>query len=127
MSLADFRGTRVLLVFSSPDCGPCDELAPQLQGIHGERTDLQVLVVSRRDAEATSAKAAALRLSYPIVMQKQWEISLLYGKFATPIAYLIDEQGVLLSDVAVGVEPILVLAEQSNPNRHDARSLALTN
>ena len=47
----------------------------------------------------------------PIVMQKQWEVSLQYGMFATPIAYLIGEQGVLLSDVAVGVEPILALAE----------------
>jgi hypothetical protein len=57
-------------------------------------------------------------------MQKQWEVSLQYGMFATPIAYLIDEQGILLSDVAVGVEPILTLAEQ--PVREDARSLALT-
>ena len=54
----------------------------------------------------------------------RWEISLQYAMFATPIAYLIDEQGILASDVAVGVEPILALAEQ--PVRHDARSLALT-
>ena len=33
--------------------------------------------------------------------------------FATPIGYLIDEQGVLLSDVAVGIEPILELARRS--------------
>jgi hypothetical protein len=45
-------------------------------------------------------------------MQKQWELSMKYGMFATPIGYLIDEQGVLLSDVAVGVEPILQLAER---------------
>jgi hypothetical protein len=32
--------------------------------------------------------------------------------FATPIGYLIDEEGILLSDVAVGVEPILALAEE---------------
>ena len=44
--------------------------------------------------------------------------------FASPIGYLFDEQGILASDVAVGVEPILALAEQ--PVRHDARSLALT-
>jgi peroxiredoxin len=120
LSLADFRGQRVLLVFSDPNCGPCDELAPGLQQVHVQRADLQVLMISRRDTEATRAKAARLGLSFPIVMQKQWEISLLYGKFATPIAYLIDEQGVLLSDVAVGVEPILALAGQG------ARSLALT-
>ena len=123
LSLADLRGGRVLLVFSDPNCGPCDELAPRLQEIHLQRPDVQVLVVSRREAEATRTKAAALGLSFPIVLQKQWEISLQYAMFATPIAYLIDEQGILASDVAVGVEPILALAEQ--PVRHDARSLAL--
>jgi peroxiredoxin len=110
LSLAEFRGGRVLLVFSDPDCGPCDELAPRLQGIHEERPDLTVLVVGRRDAEANRAKATALGLTYPIVLQRQWEISLLYAKFATPIGYLVDEQGILLSDVAVGVDPILALA-----------------
>jgi len=124
LSLADFRGGRVLLVFSDPNCGPCDTLAPELERIHCQRRDVQVLMISRRDAEATRVKASRLGLSFPIVMQKQWEVSLQYGMFATPIAYLIDEQGVLLSDVAVGVGPVLALAEQSV--RHDARSLALT-
>jgi peroxiredoxin len=125
LSLTDLRGGRVLLVFSDPNCGPCDELAPQLEEMHRQRSDLQVLMISRRDAEATLAKAARLGLSFPIVMQKQWEISLQYGMFATPIAYLIDEQSVLLSDVAVGVEPILGLAEQRASAR--APSLALSN
>jgi peroxiredoxin len=122
LSLADFRGGRVLLVFSDPDCGPCDELAPRLQEIHLQRPDLQVLVVSRRDAEANRAKAAALGLTFPIVLQRQWEISLKYAKFATPIGYLIDEQGILASDLAVGVEPILALAGEGAPESYAADS-----
>jgi peroxiredoxin len=118
LSLSDLRSERVLLVFSDPDCGPCDELAPRLQQLHLTQPELQVLVISRRDADATRAKAESLGLTYPIVIQKQWEISLKYGMFATPIGYLIDEQGVLLSDVAVGVEPILALAEK--PRRASA-------
>jgi peroxiredoxin len=113
LSLADLRDERVLLIFSDPNCGPCDGLAPRLQGLHLTRPDLHVLVISRRDADATRAKAESLGLTYPIVMQKQWEISLKYGMFATPIGYLIDERGILLSDVAVGVEPILALADES--------------
>ena len=115
LSLADLRGGRVLLVFSDPNCGPCDELAPLLQELHVERPDLSVLVISRRDAEATRAKADALGLSFPIVMQQQWEISKQYGMFATPIGYLIDEQGNVTTDVAVGVEPILALADRPAP------------
>jgi thiol-disulfide isomerase/thioredoxin len=104
------------LVFSDPNCGPCDELAPQLEDLHQNRPDLQILMVSRRDAEATRAKAASLGLSFPIVMQNQWEISLKYAMFATPIGYLIDEKGIILRDVAVGVGPILALAEEPVPS-----------
>ena len=122
LALTDFRGVRVLLVFSDPDCGPCDELAPQLQAIHLQRPELQVLVVSRRDVEANRAKAARLGLSFPIVLQKQWEVSLQYAMFATPIGYLIDEQGILASDVAVGVGPILALAGEGVPESYASES-----
>ncbi len=115
IALADLRGNRVLLVFSDPNCGPCDELAPRLQELHEEESDLQMLVISRRDAEATAAKAAALELTYPIAMQQQWEISKQYGMFATPIGYLIDEEGIIVHDVAVGVQPILALADRPVP------------
>lgn len=37
------------------------------------------------------------------------KISRLYGTFATPVAYLIDEEGTIAADAAVGVEPILAL------------------
>jgi peroxiredoxin len=113
LSLADLRGGRVLLVLSDPHCGPCAELAPRLQAIHLERPDLSVLVVSRGDADENRTKAAELGLNFPIVLQEKWEVSLKYAMFATPIGYLIDEQGVLTSDVAVGIEPILALAGES--------------
>jgi peroxiredoxin len=112
LTLNELRGRRVLLVFSDPECGPCEELAPRLEELHQERSDLHVIVVSRRGIDANRTKAAKLGLSFPIVLQKQWEISREYGMFATPIGYLIDEQGIIVRDVAVGVEPILALAEE---------------
>jgi hypothetical protein len=87
-------------------------LAPRLQEIDVRQPELQVLVVSRRDVVANRAKAAALGLTFPVVLQKQWEVSLKYAMFATPVGYLIDEQGILASDVAVGVGPILALASE---------------
>ncbi len=69
LALSELRGGRVLLVFSDPNCGPCDELAPRLQQLHLKRPELHVLMVSRRDADATRAKADALGLRFPIVMQ----------------------------------------------------------
>jgi hypothetical protein len=45
-------------------------------------------------------------------MQRQWEISKEYGMFATPVGYLIDERGIVAKDVAMGVKPILALADE---------------
>jgi hypothetical protein len=84
---------------------------------------LLVLVISRRDADATAAKADALGLSFPIVMQRQWEISKQYGMFATPIAYLIDEEGIVMHDVAVGIGPILALTGEDGPESYATESL----
>jgi peroxiredoxin len=106
LALEELQGRRVLLVFSDPDCGPCMELAPALEQFHHNGSGVQVVMISRRDAGANRRKAADLGLTFPVVLQRHWEISLLYGMFATPIAYLIDEQGVLTTDVLVGVEPI---------------------
>ena len=44
-----------------------------------------------------------------MVLQPHWEISRRYAMFATPIAYLIDEVGVIAGDVAVGEDAILNL------------------
>ena len=110
MSLEQYRGQRALLVFSDPHCGPCDLLAPQLEQLHRKRPDLQVLMVSRGDAEENRQKIVQLGLNFPVVLQRQWEISRLYGMFATPVGYLIDQDGVIAADVAVGADGILALA-----------------
>jgi peroxiredoxin len=120
LSLEEYRGRQVLLVFSDPNCGPCDQLVPQLEQLARRRPDLPVLMVSRGDAEANRVKVAEHGLTLPVVLQRQWEISREYGTFATPVAYLIDAAGVIAADVAMGVEPILALmsgaAASSNGN-----------
>jgi peroxiredoxin len=121
LALDDYRGRRVLLVFSDPGCGPCDRLAPQLERLHRERQDLQVLMISRQDLETNRQKAAKLGLTFPVALQKNWEVSLRYAMFVTPMSYLINERGVLASDVAVGVEPILALAARPSVSTNGQR------
>jgi len=109
LSLEEYRGRKVLLVFSDPNCGPCDQLAPPLERQSRASGDVQVLMLSRGELEANRAKAAQHGLTFPILLQRQWEISRDYAMFATPVAYLIDEEGIIAREVAVGVEPILAL------------------
>jgi peroxiredoxin len=139
LGLEDLRGRKTLLVFSSPGCGPCNSLAPELEKFHreqlkrnpssssavartlwqdkpqpsppgeGEPTAVEVVMISKGEPKENRAKVKEHGLTFPVVLQQQWEISRRYAMFATPIAYLIDEKGVIVHEVAVGVEPILTL------------------
>ncbi len=125
LSLKELRGRRVLLVFSDPECGPCNALAPQLEkfyretGRHsrppspgGEEAPapaLELVMISRREPKENRAKVKEHGLTFPLVLQQHWEIPRTYAMFATPMAYFIDEAGIIAHDVAVGVEPILAL------------------
>lgn len=110
LSLAEYQGQRVLLVFSDPACAPCTLLAPQLERLHQRSPASPVIMVSRGSLDDNRAKAAELGLTFPIALQRHWEVSRTYGMFATPIAYLIDERGTIAADVAVGIDAILDLA-----------------
>lgn len=114
VSLESYRGRRVLLVFSDPNCGPCDELAPHLARLDREHrtNNLAVVMVGRGDVEENRKKAEELGLEFPVVMQEKWKLSKEYGIFATPVGYLIDENGVIKNDVAMGGGAILSLVSE---------------
>ena len=70
-------------------------------------------MISRGEPKENRAKVKEHKLTFPVVLQQRWEISRLYAMFATPMAYLIDEAGVIAHDVAVGVEPIQSLMSKA--------------
>ena len=114
VALEDYRGRSVLLVFSDPHCGPCEELAPHLVRIHREYRDggLVVLMVTRGDVAENRRKADRYGFEFPVVLQDRWRLSKEYGIFAMPVAFLIDEEGIITRDVAQGVAEILALVPE---------------
>ena len=70
-------------------------------------------MISRGDAAANRAKVAEFGFSFPVVLQRHWEISREYGMFATPVAFLVDEWGAIASDAAVGPQAIGKLLGQT--------------
>jgi peroxiredoxin len=106
-SLQEFRGRRVLLVFSDPDCLPCNELASDLVELQErKRADVDVVMISRGDAKANREQVKEKGFNFPVLLQKGWKVSKDYAMFGTPIGYLIDEQGVIAKDPAVGPNEI---------------------
>jgi peroxiredoxin len=107
VTLAHYRGRPVALVFSDPQCGPCLDLAPQLEAFHRQTPHLDVVMISRGDEAANAAKVKEHGLSFPVALQKKWEVSKKYAMFATPVGYLVDGSGVIAEEVAVGPDAIL--------------------
>jgi peroxiredoxin len=112
VTLDSYRGRRVLLVFTDPHCGPCDALAPDLARL-GQRVDGEpsIVVIGRGALEENRRKAEQYEFTFPVVLQKRWELSKAYGIFATPVGFLIDEHGVIVRDAAVGPDAIVALAQ----------------
>jgi peroxiredoxin len=114
VSLDDYRGRRVLLVFSDPDCGPCNALLPQLARVQHEAT---LVMVSRGEPDVNRAKAEEHGIQFPVLSQRGWNLSKKYAIFATPVAFLIDEHGVIAREVAKGAQEIITLAAEASARR----------
>jgi peroxiredoxin len=72
--------------------------------------NLEVLMVGRGDLAENRAKVEQHGFEFPVVVQDRWKLSKQYGIFATPVAFLIGEDGVIEHEVAQGVDAILDLA-----------------
>ena len=124
LSLEELRGKRVLLVFSDPHCGPCQVLAPHLEEFHREQAEISVVMISRGDPKENRAKLKENGLTFPVLLQQQWEVSRLFAMFATPMAYRIDENGVIAQKVAVGVDAIVALMAEAKGSDQPAAAAA---
>src|SRR5207245_5406857 len=104
---------QLLLVFSDLDCGPCDALAPELAALERATRGkgLRLLLVGRGAAEANGHKKHEHGIEFPVVVQERWKLSKQFGIFTTPVAFLIGPTGRIESDVAIGREQILALAQ----------------
>jgi peroxiredoxin len=120
ISLADFAGQRVLLVFTDPQCGPCELLLRDLSQLHrGQpRGDFRLLAIARGDAASNREKARTLGIDFPVALQPGWRVSKSYGIFATPVAFLVSDDGVLEDDVVVGRDEIVSLANHVFSSKH---------
>lgn len=111
VALANYRGSRLLLVFFANNCKFCDVAAPDLQRLH--ETGFKVLAIINRDhrrieedTAAAMAKVQRLGLTFPVVLQDMSKVGKDYATFDAPVAYVVGPDGVLETDRIVGVPAI---------------------
>src|SRR5205823_14862727 len=105
-------GHRVLLIFFDPRCSFCATMLPQLAALSPEPTDGRPvpLIVSTGDVQENRDLFAAHGIRLPVLLQEDRELAALYLVSGTPMGYLVDEQGMTASVLAVGAEAVLALA-----------------
>jgi peroxiredoxin len=94
IALADFDGHKVLLVFTQSGCSPCKAIVPELNRL-AQRGMPQVL--NNAAPEKTRAWAKEADARFPVLAQENYAVSKRYQAFATPFAFVINEQGIITS------------------------------
>src|SRR5215217_4205922 len=109
VSLRYFRGKRLVVLFWDPECQFCGEMLPDLRAREDNAPEEApvLLVVSTGSEEATRK----MSLSSPVLLDAQLVAARAFGAPGTPSAVLIDEQGRLASELAVGAPAVIALAQ----------------
>jgi len=100
VSLKDYRGKVVFLNFWASWCGPCRGEMPGMDKLYREfkGRGFEILAVNVKDKNDDAVKfIKELKISYPVALDPEGEIGLLYGAWAMPSTYLIDRKGVVLA------------------------------
>jgi peroxiredoxin len=106
-------GKPILLIFSDPDCLPCNALLPEI-GIwqRDHSPDLMISLISRGSLDANRAKSGEHGL-FNVLVQEDREVAEAYGADGTPSAVIVDPDGTVASPLAEGPERIRTLVART--------------
>ena len=99
-SLKDYRGKVVFLNFWATWCESCRDEMPAMDRLYREfkGKGLEIVAVNVKDKRKDAlAFAKKLKITYPLMMDPEGEVGLLYGAFGMPATYLIDRKGTVLA------------------------------
>ena len=96
-SLADFEGKVVLLNFWATWCANCRKEMSAMerlyQSLRTEGFEIVAISVDQASTEKVKAFAEELKLTFPVLHDRDSIVSNLYSNPGVPVSYLIDRQG----------------------------------
>jgi peroxiredoxin len=104
LTLSDLRGQVVVLNFWATWCPPCRAEMPALQEVYDAHAndDLVVVAVDQNEsAEQVAAFRSELKLSFPLLLDRQYVVTDRYRVGLLPSTFFIDGDGVI-RDVVYG-------------------------
>src|SRR5918995_2497533 len=111
VELKDFKGQETLVLFWNPGCGFCQQMLPEIKQWEENRPEgaPKLLFVSAGTEEANRD----MKLSSKVVLDQQFAAGRAFGASGTPSAVLVDAEGKIASEVAVGAPAVPGLAGAS--------------
>ncbi len=94
--LSSYRGNVVFLNFWATWCGPCRIEMPSMQLLYDKLKDegLEIVAVDLQESKkSVKAFVDRYKLSFPVLLDKNGEVGLIYGAMGIPTTYLIDRDG----------------------------------
>ncbi len=113
IALDDFRGKKTLVLFWNPGCGFCQRMTDDLKAWEAKppKDAPELLIVSTGAVDANEK----LGLRSTTVLDQGFSVGRTFGATGTPSAVLIQPDGTIGSEVAVGAQAVLALAGAPTP------------
>jgi peroxiredoxin len=120
--LSEFRGRDVLLIFFNPKCGYCTKMADDLAALAPNGGDgwAVPVVATTGDADENRMFVERHGIRCAVLLQEQMEVAAKFRAQGTPMGYRIDAAGRIASELTVGAEPLLQLADLRASHHHAA-------
>lgn len=112
VSKKNLLGKSTLVTFWSPTCPHCAAFLNEFKQWERSRTNGDPNVVLMSDGNVDEHKD--LDLDSPVLLDKDYEVSVKLGMFGTPSAVLVDENGLIATETAVGASNIWALLGRQN-------------
>jgi peroxiredoxin len=110
-ALSEFRGKPLLIVFFSPRCGYCTEIAADLAAMpaDGKGGGPVPLILTNGTVAENREWIEEYGVRCTVLLQKGMEVANKYNATGTPMGYLVDSEGKIASKMAVGGSSIVDL------------------
>lgn len=108
ISSSSLHGDRTLLLFWNPACGYCQQMLDDLKAweLRASVTSPQLLVISTGSAASNEEQGFRSR----VLLDPDFTVANMFGAGGTPAAVLLDQQSMVVSEVAVGKQAVMALA-----------------
>jgi cytochrome c biogenesis protein CcmG/thiol:disulfide interchange protein DsbE len=103
VSLSEYRGWVVLVNIWATWCPPCVEEAPSIEKLYntlkGDQFKILAVSIDSKGREAVVPFMKKYSLTFPVLLDPEGKIRILYGLTGVPESFVIDRKGIVVEKV----------------------------